>query len=153
MLNFETIHYYEDLRRLSEISDTDNLDEIAELTKRINYYIQNDKINYHLLKDLQYYGELLEAEQELVICIKDLIYAVGNDNQTKIVVKLKMGKCFKVTDYSQDTVTFKSFNGSITIRMKKDTFRYYFGVINSKGKSIKEFFSSKIFREMDEYED
>lgn len=149
----ETVHFYEDLRRFEEIKDTDNLKEIADLINRINYYIQNDKFNRHLLKDLQAYGESLEKEQELVICIKDLIYSVGNDNQTKIDIKISEGDCFKITDYAQDIITFKSFNDDLTIRMKKNTFRYYFGLINSKGKSSKEFFISKIFREMEEYED
>ena len=147
----ETVSYYEDIRRLSEIRDTDNLEELVEITERINHY-NNDKINYHLLKDLTYYGELLKAEQELVICIKDIIYSVGNDDQTKIDIKINEGDCFKVTGFGHDTISFKSFNGGLTIRMKKNTFRYYFGVINSKGKSIMEFFNSKIFREMDNNE-
>lgn len=126
------------MMKLSQIEEVNNL-EIVASTERINNYIQNDKIDYHLLK----------AEEELVICIKDLIYAVGNDDQTKISIKLVEGKCFKVTEYGHDTITLKSFNDGLTIRMKKKTFRYYFGVINSKGKSIKEFFNSRIFREMD----
>lgn len=144
----ETVHYYEDLRRLSELERCDNL-EIVAITKRMNEYNQNDKINYHLLKDLQYYDGLLKAEEELVICIKDIIYAVGNDDQTRITIKIREGECFKVIDYSNNTITIKSFNDRLTIRMAKNTFRYYFGVINSKGKSIKEFFTSRIFREMD----
>ena len=143
----ETVQYYEDLRRLSEIEDVNSL-EIAAVAKRISD-IQDDKINYHLLKDLQYYGELLKAEQELIICIKDIIYAVGNDDQTKISIKIHEGDCFKVVGFGHDTISFKSFNGGLAITMKKNTFRYYFGVINSKGKSIKEFFNSKIFKEMD----
>ena len=149
---YETVHYYEDLRRFLEIKDSDNLYEISELSKSINNYIQKNKINKHLLKDLQSCGDSLDNEQELVICIKDLIYSVGNDNQCKIDVKISEGDCFKVTDYGWDTITFKNFNGSITIRMKKSTFRYYFGVINSKGKSLEEFFNSRLFREMEEYE-
>ena len=148
----ETVHFYEDLRRFEEIKHTDNLDEIVGLNISINNYIQNNKINQKLLKELQDYGELLENDQELVICIKDLIYSVGDDNQTRIDVKISEGECFKITDYAQDTITFKSFSDRLTIRMKKNTFRYYFGVINSKGKSTKEFFISKIFREMEEYE-
>lgn len=144
----ETVQCYEDMMKLSQIEEVNNL-EIVASTERINNYIQNDKIDYHLLKDLQYYGELLKAEEELIICIKELIYAVGNDDQTKISIKLVEGKCFKVTEYGHDTITLKSFNDGLTIRMKKKTFRYYFGVINSKGKSIKEFFNSRIFREMD----
>ena len=148
----ETVHFYEELRRFAVIKDTNNLDEIVGLNISINNYIQNNKINQKLLKDLQVYGELLENDQELVVCVKDLIYSVGNDNQTRIDVKISEGECFKITDYAQDIITFKSFNGSLTIRMKKNTFRYYFGVINSKGKTIKEFFTSKIFSEMEEYE-
>lgn len=146
----ETVNYYEDLRRFSEIKDTNNLEEIAGLTKRMNNYIQKGKINQYLLEDLQLYGDSLVNEEELVICIKDLIYSVGNDNQTKIDLKMSKGECFRVTDYSYDTITFKSFNDRITIRMKKKTFRYYFGVIDAKGRTIREFFNSKIFREMDD---
>ena len=148
----ETVHFYETLRRFTEIKNTDNLEEIVALNISINNYIHNNKINYKLLRDLQLYGDSLENEQELVICVKDLIYSVGDDNQTRIDVKISEGECFKITDYAQDIITFKSFNGNLTIRMKKNTFRYYFGVINSKGKSTKEFFISKIFREMEEYE-
>lgn len=148
----ETIHFYEDLRRFTEIKRTDFTDELTELIISINNYIQKDKINHNLLKDLQDYGNSLEDDQELVICIKDLIYSVGNDNQTKIDVKIKEGECFKITDYTQDIITFKSFNEGLSIRMNKNTFRYYFGVINSKGLSTKDFFNSKIFREMEEYE-
>ena len=147
-----TVHLYEDLRRFTEIKDTNNLQEISDLINSINYYIQHDIFNRHLLKDLQDYGTSLEEEQELVICIKDLIYSVGDENQTRIDVKISEGECFKITDYAQDIITFKSFNGGLTIRMKKNTFRYYFGLINSKGKSSEEFFSSKIFKEMEEYE-
>lgn len=144
----ETVNYYEALRRLSEINGSDNLEEIAELTKRINNYIQNDKINHELLEELQGYNEYYE----LVICIKDIIYSVGNDDQTRIDVRIMKGECFKVLGYIQDTISFKSLSGDMTIRMKKKNFRYYFGVINSKGVSLKEFFNSKIFREMEEYE-
>lgn len=147
----ETVHFYETLRRFSKIKNTE-LDEMVGLNISINNYINNNKFNRQLLKELQDYGNSLEDDQELVICIKDLIYSVGNDNQTKIDVKIKEGDCFKITDYAQDTITFKSFNDRIAIRMKKNTFRYYFGVINSKGKTTKEFFISKIFREMEEYE-
>lgn len=149
----ETVNYYEDLRRFEELKGSDNLEEVAELTKRMNNYIQKGKINQYLLKDLQLYGESLGNEQELVICIKDLIYSVGDvfDN-SRIDVKISKGDCFKVTEYSYNTITIKSFNDRRAIRMKKSTFRYYFGVINSKGKSIKEFFNSKIFREMEEHE-
>lgn len=147
----ETVHYYEDLERISKIKGGSNL-ELVAITKRISDYIKNSEIDKKLLKDLQVYGDSVEGDQELVICIKDLIYAVGNDDQTKIEIKITEGKCFKVVDYSYNTITFKSFDGKLTIRMKKDTFRYYFGVINAKGKSIKEFFSSRIFKEMDEYE-
>ena len=149
---YETVHYYEDLRRFLEIKESDNLNEISELTKSMNNYIQKNKINKHLLKHLQDYGDSLNNDEELVICIKDLIYSVGNDNQTKIDVKISEGDCFKVTSYGWDTITFKSFNNDITIRMKKSTFRYYFGLINSKGESLKEFFKSRLFREMEEYE-
>lgn len=149
----ETVHYYEDLRRFSEIKDSGNLEEIEELTRAMNHYIRNNKINQYLLRDLQLYGESLGYEEDLVICIKDLIYSVGAENQTRIDIRINKGNCFKITDYGHDTITFKSFNDSLTISMKKNTFRYYFGVINSKGKSIKDFLNSKIFREMEEYED
>lgn len=145
----KTVHYYEDLRRLTELKTSGNLEEISEIAKRISHF-KSDKINQYLLKDLQLYGDILEHDEELVICVKDLIYSVGNDNQTKIDIKLRDGECFRVTDYGYDTITFKSFNDRLTIRMKKKTFRYYFGVINSRGKSNKEFFNSKIFREMEE---
>lgn len=145
----ETVQYFEDLTRLSKIKGANNL-EIVAITKRISDYIHNDKINKNLLKDLQGYSESLENEQDLIICIKDLIYAVGNDDQTRITIKIREGECFKVVGFGHDTISFKSFIGGLTIRMKKSTFRYYFGVINAKGKSIKEFFSSKIFREMDD---
>lgn len=144
----ETVQYYEDLTRLSKIKGANNL-EIAAIAKRISD-IQDDKINHKLLKDLQCYGECVEVGQDLVICIKDLIYAVGNDDQTEIRISIKEGQCFKVVGFGHDTISFKSFNDGLTIRMKKRTFKYYFGVINSKGKTIKEFFSSKIFREMDD---
>lgn len=137
---YETVRYYEDLMRFLEIKDSDNLDEILELSKSMSNYIQNNKINKNLLKHLQSYGDSLENEQELVICIKDLIYSVGNDNQTKIDIGINEGDCFKVTDYGWDTITLESFNAGITIRMKESTFKYYFGVINSKGKSLKDFF-------------
>lgn len=149
----ETVNYYEDLRRFIEIKDTNNLEEIAGLTKRMNNYIQKGKINQYLLKDLQLYGDSLGHEEELVICIKDLIYSVGNDNQTKIDLKISEGECFKVTDFGFDTITIKSFNNRSTIRMKKSTFRYYFGVIDSKGRTTRDFFKSKIFREMEENEE
>lgn len=148
----ETVQYYEDLRRFSEIKGNGNLEEIENLTRTMNHYIRNNKINQYLLADLQLYGESLGYEEELVICTKDLIYSVGAENQSRIDIKIKKGKCFRVTDYGHDTITFKSFNDRLTIRMKKNTFRYYFGVINSKGKTIKDFLNSKIFREMEEYE-
>lgn len=144
----ETVSYYEDMMRLSK-KEVDNLEMVA-CTERMNYYIKNDRINYSLLKDLQRYGESLENEQVLIICIEDLIYAVGNDDQTRITIKIREGDCFKVVGFGHDTISFKSFNDDITIRMKKSTFRYYFSVINAKGLSIKEFFLSKIFREMDD---
>lgn len=147
----ETIHFYETLRRFSEIKNTE-LDEMVGLNISINNYINNNKFNRQLLKELQDYGESLENEQELVICVKDLIYSVADDNQTRIDVKISEGECFKITDYTQDIITFKSFNEGLSIRMNKNTFRYYFGVINSKGLSTKDFFNSKIFREMEEYE-
>lgn len=148
----ETIHYYEDLRRFSKISGNGDLEEL-EVISRMNHYIRNNKINHYLLKDLQLYGESLGYGEELVICIQDLVYSVGNnEDQSRIDIRLKKGNCFKVTNYGYDTITFKSFNDRVTIRMKKNTFRYYFGVINSKGKSIKDFFDSRIFREMEEYE-
>lgn len=152
MLNLiETVQYYEDLRRLAKIKGTNNL-EIVAITKRINNYTQNNKINHRLLEDLQGYGESLETNQELVICIKDLIYSVGDEDQTRIDIKIREGDCFKVVDFGHDTITITMFNGRVTIRMKKDTFRYYFAVINAKGKSIKDFFKSKIFTEMDNCE-
>ena len=146
----ETVQYYEDLTRLSKIKGDINLESVA-IAKRINNYVQNDdRINNHLLKDLQLYSESLEQENELVICIKDLVYSVASYDQCRIDIKIKEGDCFKVTGFAQDDIIFKTFNNKLTIRMKKKTFKYYFGVINSKGKSIKEFFNSKIFREMDD---
>lgn len=148
----ETVHYYEDIRRFSEINGNGDLEELEVIT-RMNHYIRNNKINHYLLKELQLYGESLGYEEELVICIQDLVYSVGNnEDQSRIDVKINKGDCFKVTDYGYDTITIKSFNDRITIRMKKKNFRYYFGVINSQGKPLKEFFNSKIFREMEEYE-
>lgn len=149
----ETIQYYEDLRRFSEIKGTENLEEIVELTKRTNDYVQKSKINHSLLSDLYVYGKSIKGKEELVICIKDLIYSVGNDDQTRIDYKIKEGNCYFVSDYGQDTITLNSFGGGLAIRMKKSTFSYYFGVINSKGKSFDEFIDSKIFREMEKYEE
>lgn len=148
----ETVSYYEDLKRFSELKGSDNLDEICELAKRTNYCIQNDKINQGLLQDLEIYGKHIKDEQELVICIKDLIYTVGNDNQTRIDIRIPEGNCYYITDYGQDTITLNSFGGGLAIRMKKNTFRYYFGVINSRGKSFDEFINSKIFKEMEKYD-
>ena len=145
----ETVHYYEASRRLTEIRASDNLKEISELSKIIDNYIRHDKINKKLLKKLEDYNE----SSELVICIKNIIYSVGNnEDQSRIDIKINEGDCFKVIGYSNDIISFKSLSGDMTIRMKKKNFRYYFGVINSQGKSLKEFFNSKIFREMEEYE-
>lgn len=149
----ETVQYYEDMRRFSELKGSDNLEEICELTKRTNELIQRNKINQTLLADLEVYGKHIEGEQELVICIQDLIYSVGNDDQTRIDIKINEGNCYFITDYNQDTITLNSFGGGLAIRMKKSTFRYYFGVINSRGLSFDEFIDSKIFREMEKYED
>lgn len=148
----ETVSYYEDLKRFSELKGSDNLDEICELAKRTNYCIQNDKINQGLLQDLEIYGKHIKDEQELVICIKDLIYTVGNDNQTRIDIRIPEGNCYFISDYGQDTITLNNFGGGLAIRMKKNTFRYYFGVINSRGKSFDEFINSKIFKEMEKYD-
>lgn len=148
----ETISYYEGLRRFSEIKGTQCLDEICELAQRSNYYVQHDLINQTLLADLEVYGKAITGEQELVICIQDLIYSVGNDDQTRIDIKINTGNCYFVSDYGQDTITINNFGGGLAIRMKKNTFRYYFGVINSKGKSFDEFIDSKIFKEMEKYE-
>lgn len=145
----ETVHYFEDLTRLSKIMGVKNL-ETAVITKRISDNIQSGKIDNNLLKDLQVYSKSVEEGQDLIICIEDLIYAVGNDDQTRITIKIREGECFKVVGFGHDTILFESFDDRTTIRMKKKTYRYYFGVINSKGKSIKEFFNSKIFREMDD---
>lgn len=149
----ETVSYYEDMRRFSELRGTDNLEEICELAKRTNYYIQNDKINQTLLEDLEIYGKQLKDEQELVICIKPIIYAVGNEDQTRIDIRICEGNCYFITEYGQDTITLNNFGGGLAIRMKKNTFRYYFGVINSRGKSFDEFINSKIFKEMEKCED
>lgn len=149
----ETVNYYEGLRRFSELKGSDNLEEICELAKTTNYYVQGDKINQSLLADLEVYGNAIEDDQELVICIQDLIYSVGNDDQTRIDIKINEGKCYFITDYGQDTVTLNSFGGGLAIRMKKSTFKYYFGVINAKGLSFDEFIDSKIFKEMERYED
>lgn len=148
----ETVQYYEDIRRFSEIKGSDNLEEIVELAKRTNDYIQRNKINQTLLADLELYGKHIEGDQELVICIQDIIYSVGNDDQTRIDIKLSEGNCYFVSDYAQDTITINSFGGGLAIRMKKSTFKYYFGVINSKGISFDEFIDSKIFREMERYD-
>lgn len=148
----ETVNYYEALRRFSAIKGTQHIDEIVELTKRTNDYIQQDKINRSLLDDLCVYGKSIKNEEELVICIQDLIYSVGNDDQTRIDIKINEGYCYYVTDYAQDTITLNSFGGGLAIRMKKNTFRYYFGVINYKGKSFEEFIDSKIFKEMEKYD-
>lgn len=153
MMNLlETVDYYESMRRFSELKGSDNLEEICELTKRTNEYIQKDKIKQNLLQDLEVYGKHIKDEQELVICVKELIYSVGNDDQTRIDIKIAEGKCYFVSDYGQDTITLNDFNGGLAIRMKKQTFRYYFGVINSKGKSFEEFIDSKIFKEMERYD-
>lgn len=149
----ETVSYYEDMRRFSNLKGSDNLDEICELAKRTNYYVQHDKINQGLLQDLEIYGKHIEGEQELVICVKDLIYSVGNDDQTRIDIKITEGNCYFVSDYGQDTITINNFGGGLAIRMKKNTFRYYFGIVNSKGLSFDEFIDLKIFREMEKYED
>lgn len=149
----ETVNYYEGLRRFSELKGSDNLEEICELAKATNYYVQNDKINQGLLQDLEVYGKSIEGEQELVICIQNLIYSVGNDDQTRIDVKINEGNCYFITDYNQATITLNNFGGGLAIRMKKSTFKYYFGVINSKGKSFEDFIDSKIFKEMEKYED
>lgn len=148
----ETVQYYESMRRFSELKGDDNLEEIISITKKTNELIQRNKINQTLLADLEVYGKHIEGEQELVICIQDLIYSVGNDDQTRIDIKINTGNCYFITEYGQDTITLNSFGGGLAIRMKKQTFRYYFGVINSKGKSIKEFFNSKIFEEMEKYD-
>lgn len=148
----ETISYYEAIRRFSEIKGTENLDELVELTERTNSLIQQDKINHSLLDELCVYGKSIEDSQELVICIQDLIYSVGNDDQTRIDIKINEGNCYFITDYGQDTITLNSFGGGLAIRMKKSTFRYYFGVINSKGLSFEEFIDSKIFNEMEKYD-
>lgn len=152
---FETVNYFEDIRRFDKIKSSVNIvdiNEIKDITKRINCYTQNNKINYSLLgdlEDLNFYVKNISPERELVICIKDLIYAVGNDDQTKIEVKISEGDCYYTMDFGHDTVTLKSIDG-VSIRMKKHTFRYYFSVIDAKGRTIKEFYSSKIFREMDD---
>lgn len=148
----ETVNYYEALKRFSAIKGSENLEEIVELTKTTNEYIQQDKINHSLLDDLCVYGKAIKGEEELVICIQDLIYSVGNDDQTRIDIKINEGHCYFVTDYAQDTITLNSFGGGLAIRMKKNTFRYYFGVVNSKGLSFDEFIDSKIFREMEKYD-
>lgn len=149
----ETVSYYEDMRRFSELKGSDNLEEICELVKRTNDYIQNDKINQGLLQDLEIYGKHIKDEQELVICIKDIIYAVGNDDQTRIDIRIPKGNCYFISDYGQDTITLNNFGGGLAIRMKKNTFRYYFGVVNSKGLSFDDFINSKIFKEMEKYKD
>lgn len=149
----ETVNYFENMKRFSELKGTDNLEEIISITKKSNEIIQEEKINYTLLDDLLLYNKYVQGEQELVICIKDLIYSVGNDDQTRIDIKINEGNCYFVTDYTQDTITLNNFGGGLAIRMKKHTFRYYFGVINSKGKSFDEFIDSKLFREMEKYED
>lgn len=148
----ETVQYYEDMRRFSELKGSDNLTEICELVKRTNDYIKRDKLNQSLLADLEVYGKHIENDQELVICIQDLIYSVGNDDQTRIDIHINEGNCYYITDYAQDTITLNSFGGGLAIRMKKTTFKYYFGVINSKGKTFEEFIDSKIFREMERYD-
>lgn len=155
---FETVNYFEDIRRFDKINTSVNIEdinEIKDITKRINCYTQNNKINYSLLEDLEdlnFYVKSICPERELVICIKDLIYSVGSEDQTRIDIKINEGDCYYTTDFGHDTVMLKSIDG-VSIRMKKDTFRYYFGVIDAKGRTDKEFFSSKIFREMDDTND
>lgn len=152
---FETVNYFEDIRRFDRIKASVNIEdinEIKDITKRINCYTQNNKINYSLLEDLEdlnFYVKNICPERELVICIKDLIYSVGSEDQTRIDIKINEGDCYYTTDFGHDTVMLKSIDG-VSIRMKKNTFRYYFGVIDAKGRTIKEFYSSKIFREMDD---
>ena len=151
---FETVNYFEDIRRFDRIKASVNIEdinEIKDITKRINCYTQNNKINYSLLEDLEdlnFYVKNICPEGELVICIKDLIYSVGSEDQTRIDIKINEGDCYYTT-FGHDTVMLKSIDG-VSIRMKKNTFRYYFGVIDAKGRTIKEFYSSKIFREMDD---
>lgn len=151
---FDTINYFEDIRRFDKIKASVNIDdinEIKDITKRINCYTQNNKINYSLLEyleDLNFYVKNICPEREIVICIKDLIYSVGSEDQTRIDIKINEGDCYYTTDFGHDTVMLKSIDG-VTIRMKKSTFRYYFGIIDAKGRTLKEFYSSKIFKEMD----
>lgn len=151
---FETVNYFEDIIRFDKIKTSVNIEdinEIKDITKRINCYTQ---INYSLLEDLEdtnFYVKNICPERELVICIKDLIYSVGSEDQNRIDIKINEGDCYYTTDFGHDTVMIKSING-VSIRMKKSTFRYYFGVIDAKGRTIKEFYSSKIFREMDDDE-
>lgn len=150
----ETVTYYEDLMRLIQIKDSCNA-EVKEIIERMNPQLRNNKINKFLLRDLQLYGESLAYNEDMVICTQSLIYTVGDDNQTKIEIKINEGECFRVTAFGHDTITFRSFNERMNVTMKKSTFRYYFAVINAKGLSISDFFKTKIFTEMNEemYED